>query len=568
MYSTLSNTQRKIVFEKKGKFVVRACPGSGKTYTVAARLAHLISDWKLTHQGIAAISFTNTAWQEIQRQINDHFQMEVSYPHFLGTIDSFINRFIFLPFGYLVMKCNSRPVLVGEPHGPWSGRYFSEKAFDKISYDINGNLNLYVNNDWALLRAWNNRESNKKIVKAKERLIKTGYATQTDANYFSMKVLEKYPEIAKAIVHRFPVLIVDESQDTSEIQMRIIDLLIDNGLSEVMLVGDPDQAIFEWHTAKPQLFNEKMEGWEENSIVLNENRRSSQKICDFTYKLSSLNEPSIAVNDEVKDYEFVPKIVVYDLEHIQDLVKDFKQLCHKHNIPCTPKNIAVLYRSKGFFCHLAGFKEISDNEHPWCDDDPYCQEFAKGKYLFDNGAFKEGFNLILRSFVKKNKGLHYCSAKAIEDAVKDCGLIEFRKKILNIINLLPQTNCTIGDWVKAANDKFRSEGIELEFTIERNKGNIGFDDLFCSSNKRLANEDLKLGTIHSAKGETFEAVMVILKKRGIGRHYKTLLKNNVSIQDNEELRIVYVGITRPRKLLVLAVPDEEDKLAWERKLIN
>ncbi len=122
MFDTLSETQRKIVFEKEGKFTVRACPGSGKTYSVAARLAHLISDWKQEHQGIAVISFTNAAWQEIQRQINEHFQIEshIRYPHFLGTIDSFINHYIFLPFGHLIMGCNKRPVLVGEPHGSWS----------------------------------------------------------------------------------------------------------------------------------------------------------------------------------------------------------------------------------------------------------------------------------------------------------------------------------------------------------------------------------------------------------------------------------------------------------------
>lgn len=84
----------------------------------------------------------------------------------------------------------------------------------------------------------------------------------------------------------------------------------------------------------------------------------------------------------------------------------------------------------------------------------------------------------------------------------------------------------------------------------------------------MVNKDLRLGTIHSVKGETFEAVLVILRKKGIGSYYKTLLKKKDSIQDNEELRIVYVGITRPRKLLVLAVPDEENKSAWESKLVE
>ncbi len=47
-----------------------------------------------------------------------------------------------------------------------------------------------------------------------------------------------------------------------------------------------------------------------------------------------------------------------------------------------------------------------------------------------------------------------------------------------------------------------------------------------------------------------------------------MLKNKISISDEEELRIVYVGITRPRRLLVLAVPDEENKAAWEARLFG
>ena len=102
-----------------------------------------------------------------------------------------------------------------------------------------------------------------------------------------MKILEGFPQIAKAVALRFPYLIVDEAQDTSEIQMRIIDLIIANGLNEVMLVGDPDQAIFEWNDARPDLLNEKFNDWED-SIVLNESRRSSQLICNATFNISSL----------------------------------------------------------------------------------------------------------------------------------------------------------------------------------------------------------------------------------------------------------------------------------------
>ena len=143
----LTLKQKEIVVEKTGKFVVRACPGSGKTYSVAARLAHQMSNWPHGMKGIAAISFTNVAWEEIERKVRGEFEFRrgISYPHFLGTIDSFVNQFIFLPFGHLVLGCENRPVLVGEPHGSWKGRNFYQQQFDNMTYDVGGNLVLLNN---------------------------------------------------------------------------------------------------------------------------------------------------------------------------------------------------------------------------------------------------------------------------------------------------------------------------------------------------------------------------------------------------------------------------------------
>ena len=72
-----------------------------------------------------------------------------------------------------------------------------------------------------------------------------------------------------------------------------------------------------------------------------------------------------------------------------------------------------------------------------------------------------------------------------------------------------------------------------------------------------------MGTVHSAKGETYESVMLVLKKSdGKRRNYVNTLEQNLG--EYEELRIIYVGITRPRKILVLAVPDESIE-PWRAK---
>lgn len=60
---------------------------------------------------------------------------------------------------------------------------------------------------------------------------------------FTFRILDKYPSITQNLVRRFPILIIDEAQDTTELQMAIIDKLSQYGAESIMLIGDPDQAI-------------------------------------------------------------------------------------------------------------------------------------------------------------------------------------------------------------------------------------------------------------------------------------------------------------------------------------
>jgi len=560
MFSTLSDSQREIVFNKSGKFVVRACPGSGKTYCVGARLARLIHDWKKKHEGIAVLSFTNVAWQEIEKKCSEKFNIgKISYPHYLGTIDSFVNKCIFLPFGHLILKCNSRPTLVGEPHGVWSGKDFSSALFDNISYAIDGSM--YAVQPQKMSAGW---QQNKYITAAKKRLNKAGYATQNDANFFAMKILEAYPQIAKALAIRYPYLIVDEAQDTSDIQMRIIDLLVENGLSEVMLVGDPDQAIFEWNDAKPELLTQKFAEWE-NSIVLNENRRSSQNICGFTFGISSLENASISVNEEVAQFAYQPKVVTYN-NNLPQIVSDFIAECRQHGIIVSKESTAVIYRSKSIINEILEIPEINFKSKVWTDN--YTREFALGKFLYDNNLFKEGFKIMEKVLLRTIFDLSFCSENDIESAISKMGFVTLKSQVYAFINMLPQTNISIGEWITKTNAILKENSTRIELHIHKNSLGCTFSQLFLNGEKQIIEKNYRYGTIHSVKGETFDATLMILRTKGIGSAYKTLLNKNILISASEELRIAYVGMTRPRKILVVAVPDEDNKSAWENKLRN
>lgn len=95
----------------EGKNVVKACPGSGKTYMVANKFMKYQNEWDLYHQGVAVLSFTNVASKEVLEKIEsiEGKVQSVNYPHFVGTVDSFINEFIVLRYGYLNTSDNKRP---------------------------------------------------------------------------------------------------------------------------------------------------------------------------------------------------------------------------------------------------------------------------------------------------------------------------------------------------------------------------------------------------------------------------------------------------------------------------
>lgn len=577
MFESLSNIQHDIVFNMSGKFVVRACPGSGKTYCVSARLARLINEWKEEYTGIAAVSFTNVAWKEIEKKYKDEFSSNesIAFPHFIGTLDSFVNQFIFLPFGHLIMHCQKRPILVGEPHSSWTYRNHERdpnQYFDKCSFDVNGSL-IPIAPAQSFQFKWKNNNDGatngnvRNLLTAKNRLVGLGYANQSDANYFAMQILEKYPAICQAVAMRFPTLIVDEAQDTSEVQMKIIDLLAASGLREIMLVGDPDQAIFEWNGARPTLLIEKIAQWE-NVILLNENRRSSKRICDCTFNFSSLDTPSTAINEEVANWEYQPKVIEYH-NNLPQIVSNFLAECTANGIPLSNKNVAILYRGKGMINEIIGEQRIPYGINHWHNDNKFTKDFVRGKYHYDQGDFKKGFKLIEKAIIKMKQDAFVCSEEMIEKSIETIGFIKHRTKVYNYINLLPDTTTTLGNWIEEANAAFASKNIQNTLQINPESNNFNFTQIFLNENELVCETEYRIGTVHSVKGETFDATLLILKEKAANNtKYVNIISPSRVLNEKEleELRIAYVGMTRPRKILCLAVPNEECRIAWTNKL--
>lgn len=335
-----SSEQAKVIIAN-GNCVVRACPGSGKTRTVGIRLAHRMNEWTNRRSGVAAMSFTNVAAGEIADQLERlGLSRTVPPPHFLGTINSFVDRFIFIPHAHRVMRPNlppKKPELVLDFNQAWiddaltPGR-LKRRGFSICSFHFQMDGSLRYQS--SLISRQPNDTEMRAGAQAKLRMSRAGYATHSDAMYWAMKVLQTYPEIAAAIVARFSEVIVDEFQDTSAIQLEILRLLAGASNCALMLVGDPHQSIYGFNEARPDvlLSPETVFGGDWSHLKLISNYRSSQLICNVAFHFCGRSVPDKA-HGEHKDYAVQPLAFCYPDRQLRQTLDAFATILNANDIP-------------------------------------------------------------------------------------------------------------------------------------------------------------------------------------------------------------------------------------------
>ena len=139
----------------------------------------------------------------------------------------------------------------------------------------------------------------------------SGYATHTDAMYWTMVLVKAFPQIAQAVSGRFTEVVIDEFQDTSSIQLEILKSLFVDNVGNLVFVGDPDQSIYSFSAACPEvLFEpEKVADRRWARIELTDNYRSSQAICNSACLFRSRCESDRALGRS-SDFGVEPMLVI------------------------------------------------------------------------------------------------------------------------------------------------------------------------------------------------------------------------------------------------------------------
>ncbi|MFF1966600.1 UvrD-helicase domain-containing protein [Streptomyces sp. NPDC058232] len=257
----LTHSQQWDFLQSTESLDLQAAPGSGKTSLIGLKLTLLAQGWTSTTRGICVLSHTNTAKDEITRRLaaTPAGRRLLEFPHFIGTIQSFTNTFLALPNlrsrGIDIQTVDDTAyeeaalrLLDNHP------AYLRLKAYTDRRHDGRDLVarahyvcdagELTVAGPAGTLPFKSTSPSGQQLIRLKNHLVGEGLFRYSDMFAIAEHHLLHHPDIAQAAAHRFPFVLLDEMQDTSDLQQRLLDQVFGGANTVVQRVGDVNQGIF------------------------------------------------------------------------------------------------------------------------------------------------------------------------------------------------------------------------------------------------------------------------------------------------------------------------------------
>lgn len=293
-----TDEQRSLIATDVATYVV-ACPGAGKTQTIVERFIRRANGVG-GRSGIALVSFTNAAVDEARRRCVGTPGL-LAAPNYVGTIDSFINRFMVSP---VYSSLERRSLTFRDTWASVPGTRFTAKGIKgtfelgwfELSFVDGASLQLgrvpvaqraFVGN----LRASDLQTLNRKALAIWTQQLKRGVCDAATTRLFLSRYLEE-PGVATQMQEllgaRFAEVIVDEAQDCSKEDVLLLGLLQAAGV-RLVLVGDPDQGIYGFRGGSSAELS-TVTAHMEKGRRLNGNFRSSPAICALVDSLRSTGD--------------------------------------------------------------------------------------------------------------------------------------------------------------------------------------------------------------------------------------------------------------------------------------
>lgn len=335
-------------YESEGHCVVTAGPGSGKTKTLVVKLARLLSEDVEAPRGVACITYNNECARELETRLAG-LGIEPNNRVFIGTVHSFSLTQIVLPYAkaaglglpddFEVASRQERALAlerafaktIGGPENPqdWDFRMgnYRRSILDRSS------------------DAW--REQNPRVARLveafEEELRVLGRIDFDDMPLLALKALRENSWLQKAILAKYPVLVVDEYQDLGRALHRMVMGLCFRVGLRLFAVGDVDQSIYGFTGAHPELLQKLSKREDVETVRLRLNYRCGSNIVSAsTYALGEERDYAAAEGAAEGTIFFHPCTGQYT-NHAEELFSDIIPAARERNPDACLGDIAVLY---------------------------------------------------------------------------------------------------------------------------------------------------------------------------------------------------------------------------------
>lgn len=571
----LTNQQNLAANHMDGPILVLAGPGAGKTTMLLHRISNLSKITDPVH--ILTITFSK----------NQAIDMEERYD---GKETNFmtIHAFCYLIIRNYLKKNNkslrlletddlySKYDLIRNIYYRLNNKKITNEDLKEFFKDISYMKNAMLNENY--LKNSKVKEC-VKIYRAYENFkIKNFYIDFDDMQVIALKLIENDENLLNSIRNKYRYIQVDEGQDTSLIQFRIIEKIAAPN-NNLMIVADDDQSIYSFRASDiSYLLNFKNIYPESKTIILNENHRSGKNIVDISSRFIDKNNFRYK-KDLYTNNTFDSDITIKSFKNVYDQYKFIRK-----NIT-TDDKCAILFRNNIQALNIISFFMDDGIDFSLKISDPYFLEskiiedffdiiefsndFSKTEIFKDIyykiGTFLSKDDIVKLEFKPINQNIFDFYYSSEIDDYKIDALIKTEKELKHIRNLILSKKISFiykylgyKSYISNFSKRYKEEVVNkdlfveslINFTKDLNDKK-DFEDKVNKLNRYINNNNsnIILSSIHKSKGLEYDTVFIINLNEnefpmiGDGDDYNKNLE--------EERRVMYVAMTRAKKDLFL-----------------
>lgn len=591
-----------------------ACPGSGKTSLLVAKLAVLGRRWKPRHQGVCVLSHTNVAREEIEQTLaRTESRALLSSPHFIGTIQLFVDQFLGVPgalerFGVRPWSVDTDKCEAAFERELQQPRYSTLRAFltrkdakkrkglirDLSFSTSDGSVAL----DPEALNAGPASVSFEQMVQLKETLATRGIVSYKDMYTLGYWYLSRHAMIREALAHRFPWVFIDEMQDTSAHQWSLLSQIFQPPCV-VQRLGDNHQEIFEDPDEEGVQFPGPVKA------TIQDSHRLSPSIAAFVGKLTPGGGQTLNGNPRRDDLRH--GIVLFNSDTVGQVLPFFAQHVVDQVLPIKPDASACAVGAVA--------KEPDAGKFPhslvdyWADFVPPAARFvppadsiaehvqdalltvrATGNFgILVDTVMKQLSDVLRAEGVVRTDGKRHTPQTLLRTLRTDHPE-RFRRLTKGLTAMCTAAwsdphcriermweayECALAAVAPDLSEKGKRllrEPARADRTAAIHVAQQALNTYRHTSSKSTL--DIRLSTIHGIKGKSLDATLVLETlhiKHDLSRVLRLALEGEPrrpSAHLMKQARRVYVGVSRPRYLLFLAVSREQVKTSTLEKMLE